>query len=60
MGELSAEVALDLSNIADIYRKQKNFEQSAQLFKKTLEIDEQLYGEDNQEVITDLSNLATV
>jgi len=52
------DVAIDLNNLAGLYRAQGHYAQAEPLYKRSLAIDEKALGPDHPDVAIDLNNLA--
>ncbi len=53
-------VALSLSNLAELYEAQKEYTKAEQLYKRSLEILEKAFGQDNQFLVPTLLNMASL
>ena len=58
LGESHPEVAVDINNLAALYRNQGLYSEAESLFRRSLSIFEQVLGESHPEVATSLNNLA--
>ena len=53
-------VALSLSNLAELYEAQKEYTKAEQLYKRSLGILEKAFGQDNQFLVPTLLNMASL
>ena len=58
--EPSDNLALSLNNLAGLYRSQGRYEAAEPLYRRSLEIDEKVYGPDHPSTATSLNNLAAL
>ncbi|MBI4533915.1 MAG: tetratricopeptide repeat protein [Candidatus Melainabacteria bacterium] len=60
LGAWHQDIAIDLNNLADLYRAQGNFAEAEALYRRALAISQTALGPDNPKVVQSLNNLADI